>query len=251
MTLQEFFQENHKVALGFSGGVDSSYLLYAAMEYGAEIQAYFVNSQFQPAFELEDARRLAKELGAELTILELDALADSAVAENPENRCYYCKNHVFGSIAKQAARDGYSLLIDGTNASDDAADRPGTQALEELQVRSPLKECGLTKEDVRTLSKEAGLFTWNKPSYACLATRIPYGETITDENLHRVEGAENVLRLMGFSDFRVRKRGETALIQMPECQMISAIKLREELMLGIRPYFQKVALDVEGRVSHD
>lgn len=251
MTLQDFFRENNKVALGFSGGVDSSYLLYAATKYGADVQAYFVKSQFQPEFELEDARRLADEVGARLCIMELNALCDPDVVRNPEDRCYYCKNNVFGNILAQAAKDGYSVIIDGTNASDDASDRPGTRALAEMKVRSPLRECGLTKDVVRRLSREAGLFTWNKPSYACLATRIPHGEEITDDKLHRVEGAENVLRMMGFSDFRVRKRGDTGLIQVPECQMVSVIRLREEIALGIRPYFEKIALDLEGRKAHD
>ncbi len=110
MTLQDFFRENNKVALGFSGGVDSSYLLYAATKYGADVQAYFVKSQFQPEFELEDARRLADEVGARLCIMELDALCDPDVARNPEDRCYYCKNNVFGNILAQAAKDGYSVI---------------------------------------------------------------------------------------------------------------------------------------------
>ncbi len=251
MTLQEFFAANPKVAMGFSGGVDSSYLLYAGRKYGADVKAYYMKTAFQPQFEFEDAMRLARDIGAEVTVLEEDILKYPDVTANPSDRCYYCKNKIFGAICAEALRDGYDVIIDGTNASDDADDRPGMKALNEMKILSPLRLCGLTKDDVRALSKEAGLFTWNKPSYACLATRIPTGEEITEESLKRVEQAEDVLRLMGFSDFRIRKRGETAWIQIPECQMMSVIRLKEEIQLGIRPYFKEMVLDLKGRVAND
>ena len=251
MTLKEFFEQNNKVAMGFSGGVDSSYLLYAGRKYGADVRPYYMKTAFQPEFEFEDAKRLARDIGAEITVLERDILACDEVAENPPDRCYYCKNQIFGAICSEALRDGYTTVIDGTNASDDADDRPGMKSLSELKVLSPLRLCGLTKDDVRELSREAGLFTWNKASYACLATRIPAGERITERSLARVEGAEDVLRSMGFSDFRIRKRGETAVIQLPECQMISVVRLKEEIQFGIMPYFKDIVLDLKGRVSND
>ena len=195
MDLKDFFRENPKVALAFSGGVDSAYLLYAAGESGASVRAYYVKSAFQPRFELEDARRLAGELGADMRILEEDVLADAQVASNPRDRCYHCKKRLFTAIAKAAAEDGFSVLMDGTNASDDAGDRPGMRAL---------RECGLTKAEIRRLSKEAGLFTWDKPAYACLATRIPTGTEITEEKLCRTERAESYLASVGLRDFRVR-----------------------------------------------
>lgn len=204
MDLKDFFRENPKVALAFSGGVDSAYLLYAAGESGASVRAYYVKSAFQPRFELEDARRLAGELGADMRILEEDVLADAQVASNPGDRCYHCKKRIFTAIAKAAAEDGFSVLMDGTNASDDAGDRPGMRALRELEVRSPLRECGLTKAEIRRLSKEAGLFTWDKPAYACLATRIPTGAEITEERLCRTERTESYLASVGLRDFRVR-----------------------------------------------
>lgn len=176
MTLQEFFQENHKAAIAFSGGVDSAYLLYAAMQCGADVRAYYVKTQFQPAFELADARRLAEQLGAPMTVLQQDALASEQVAQNPADRCYYCKQGIFSGILQAAAADGYTLILDGTNASDDAGDRPGMRALRELCVRSPLRECGLTKSEIRARSKQAGLFTWNKPAYACLASGNACGQ---------------------------------------------------------------------------
>ena len=135
MTLSRFFRENPRAALGFSGGVDSAYLLYAALTAGAQVKAYYVKSPFQPRFELEDARRLAEELGADWEVLEGDPLADPQVAENPPNRCYFCKRMIFGRIAEAARRDGFSLLLDGTNASDDDGDRPGIRALRELSFQ--------------------------------------------------------------------------------------------------------------------
>ena len=188
MTLNEFFAAHPKCALGFSGGVDSAYLLYAGVQAGADIRPYYIKTAFQPRFERDDALRLAGELGVEVTVLELDALADPRVAANPAERCYYCKQNLFRALKARAAADGYTVLLDGTNASDEAGDRPGMRALRELEVRSPLRECGLTKADIRRLSREAGLFTWDKPAYACLATRIPTGEAITGEILARVEG---------------------------------------------------------------
>lgn len=193
MNLQEFFTENPRVAIAFSGGVDSSYLLYAALHHGARARAYYVNSAFQPAFELEDARRLAGELNADMKVLPVDVLASEAVTANPPDRCYHCKQMIFRTILAAAEADGFTVLLDGTNASDDAGDRPGMRALRELAVRSPLRECGLTKSDVRRLSREAGLFTWDKPAYACLATRVPAGQPITARDLAVTEAAESYL----------------------------------------------------------
>lgn len=178
MELAEFFKDHPKVALAFSGGVDSSYLLYAALQNGADVHAYYVKSAFQPQFELEDAQKLAKQVGAKLTIMQANVLANETVVANPKNRCYYCKQVIFTGIGKQAAQDGYTTLLDGTNASDDAADRPGMKALQELSVLSPLRLCGLTKTEIRKRSKAAGLFTWDKPSYACLATRFLLGRPL-------------------------------------------------------------------------
>ena len=186
MTLQEFFTEHPKAALGFSGGVDSSYLLYAGIKAGADIRPYFIKTAFQPEFELEDAKRLCAQLGAELYIIELDALTNPDVVKNPANRCYYCKTGLFGTLQQRAKADGYTVLLDGTNASDDAGDRPGMKALTEMSVLSPLRLCGLSKAQIRELSREAGLFTWDKPAYACLATRVPTGEAITEALLARV-----------------------------------------------------------------
>ncbi len=251
MNITEFFKEHPKVALGFSGGVDSSYLFYAAVKAGADIRAYYVHGPFQAAFEYEDALRVARDIGAEdrLTVIEADVLSHHEVTENPWNRCYYCKNLVFGTITERAAADGYTTIIDGTNASDDPSDRPGVKALQEMHVLSPLQICGMTKSDIREASKAAGLFTWNKPSNACLATRIPTGEEITQEKLDAVEHAEDALRKLGFSDLRVRKRGDIGLIQLPAEQFADAVSKRTEIEDALHPYFPQLALDLQDRAS--
>jgi len=247
VNLEQFFKQNPKVAIGFSGGVDSSYLLFTGLRAGADVQAYYVKAAFQPQFEFEEAKKLAALIGANMKVLELDVLNNKTVLANPSDRCYHCKLEIFGALVARAKADGYPLIIDGTNASDDADDRPGMKALAEMTVRSPLRECGLTKDDVRRLSKEAGLFTWDKPSYACLATRIPTGHAITGELLQRVEKAEDALFALGFSDFRVRVYHEAARLQFPENQIAAALAQREQIIKSIKPYFQAVLLDLEGR----
>ena len=247
MTLEQFFQENPRCALGFSGGVDSAYLLYAGVKAGADIRPYFIKTAFQPAFELADAQKLAEGLGVEVTVLELDALADPRVAANPADRCYFCKQNLFRTLKERAVADGYPVLLDGTNASDEAGDRPGMRALAELSVRSPLRECGLTKAEIRARSKEAGLFTWDKPAYACLATRVPAGEAITADLLARVEGAEDALFRLGYTDFRVRVFHSAARLQLPRGQMERAVREAEELRQALKPYFTPILLDLEGR----
>ena len=247
MTLEQFFQENPRCALGFSGGVDSAYLLYAGVKAGADIKPYFIKTAFQPSFELADARNLAAGLGVEVTVLELDALADPQVAANPADRCYYCKQNLFRTLKERAIADGYPVLLDGTNASDEAGDRPGMRALAELSVRSPLRECGLTKAEIRARSREAGLFTWDKPAYACLATRVPAGEAITAETLARVEGAEDALFRLGYTDFRVRVFHGATRLQLPRGQMERAVREAEELRQALKPYFTPILLDLEGR----
>lgn len=247
MDLSQFFRQCPKAALGFSGGVDSAYLLYAAVENGAQVQPYFVKTAFQPQFELEDARRLCAQLGVELSVLDLDILNVPQVAENPADRCYFCKKALFGRLKEQAQQDGYTVLMDGTNASDDAGDRPGMRALGELSVRSPLRECGITKAQVRALSKKAGLFTWDKPAYACLATRIPTGEKIRAEVLHQVEQAEAALSGMGYSDFRVRVFHGAARLQLPGGQLSKAVEQRGAVREALAPWFETVLLDLKAR----
>lgn len=245
MDLQDFFRENPRAALAFSGGVDSAYLLYAAVQAGVQVKPYFVKTAFQPEFELEDALKLGRQLGVEITVISHDILP--AAGHNPKDRCYYCKKALFGALLQRAREDGFQLVMDGTNASDDASDRPGMKALEEMAVRSPLRECGLTKDMIREKSRQAGLFTWNKPAYACLATRFPTGTAITEEALRKVEMAEETLFSLGFMDFRVRVFAGAARIQVKEAQMSGLLDRREEILRVLKPLFQGVFLDLEGR----
>lgn len=247
MELERFFAENPCAAVAFSGGADSAYLLYAAVKAGANVKAYYVKTAFQPQFELEDAKKLAGELGTPMQVLPLDILCDQAVKANPPDRCYHCKKRIFSAIRAAAAQDGFSVLLDGTNASDDAGDRPGIRALKELSVRSPLREAGLTKAEIRRLSKEAGLFTHDKPAYACLATRIPTGETITAEKLRRTEWAETYLAGLGLRDFRVRAMGNTAKLQVRASDLNLVVTHREQITAELGKAYEGVLLDLEVR----
>ncbi len=247
MDLQHFFAQHNKVALAFSGGVDSAYLLYAAKACGAQVKAYFVKTPFQPTFEYEDALRLARQLGLELNVLELDVLCDPVIAANPPDRCYHCKKAIFTAISHSAAQDGYPVVIDGTNASDDASDRPGMTALAELSVLSPLRLCGITKDQIRKLSKDAGLFTHDKPAYACLATRIPTGTPIDRDALDKTQQAEEYLKALGFRDFRIRMLGSDARIQVRQEQLPLVLEHRQEMIAELKKYYDHVLLDLEVR----
>lgn len=247
MELKEFFKKNPKVALGFSGGVDSSYLLYAGKKYSADIKAYYIQTQFQPEFELKDALDIATQMGVDFEIVEYDSLQNEDVVANDENRCYYCKQKIFGKIVEKALEDGYTTIVDGTNASDDEAERPGMRVLKEMNVLSPIKLCNLSKEDVRRLSKKAGLQTWNKPSYSCLATRIKTGEELTAEKLKNIEAGEMALMKLGFEDFRLRlSRGE-AKLQVKAEQMLMVFDKKEEIKVALNNLFNHIVLDLEER----
>lgn len=251
MELQDFFAENPRAVLAFSGGTDSAYLLWEGLRLGADIRACFADTPFQPAFEREDARRMAAALGVPLTVVPFDVLAVPGVAENPPDRCYLCKRALFTALTRRAAEEGYPLVIDGTNASDRAAERPGMRALSELGVRSPLRECGITKAEVRARSREAGLFTWRKPAYACLATRAATGERLTPALLARVEQAEDVLRALGFSDFRVRTAGGAARLELRAEDFDRAARRRAELLAALGDLFSPVSLDLRVRSDPD
>lgn len=251
MKLNEFLKQNPRFALAFSGGTDSSYLLYAAKAAGCDVRPYLIRSPFQPQFELDDARRVVESLGLSLTVVTFDILQDPDVRSNPPDRCYFCKKALFTQLWERSRSDGYDLLCDGTNASDDEGDRPGMRALRELDVRSPLRECGLTKPEIRGLSREAGLFTGDKPAYACLATRIPAGTEITAPLLQKVERAENTLFELGFSDFRVRYFGGAAKLQFPEEQFQNAIERRTKIVSALAPDFDAVLLDLSPRETEE
>lgn len=245
--LKTFFGDHPRIALAFSGGCDSAYLMYVARACGAQVCAYYVHSCFQPRFELEDARRLADELQVQMRILEADVLSDERVRKNPADRCYYCKQHIFEAIAQAAREDGFEYIMDGTNVSDDASDRPGMRALKERGVLSPLRMCGITKAQVRKFSQQAGLFTWNKPAYACLATRIPTGTEIEKNTLERVERAEDQLARMGFAGFRVRVTPNGARLELQEGQMPLLLEKRRDILAALETDFHEITLNLKPR----
>ena len=251
MTIQEFFQNNPVAAIAFSGGVDSAFLLHEAARYAERTAAYFVSTPFQPVFELADAQATAQRIGVPLTVLDFDVLTVPEAAANPTDRCYYCKRALFTLLLDRARADGFPLVLDGGNASDDAGDRPGMRALRELGVRSPLRECGVTKADIRRLSREAGLPVWDKPSYACLATRIPAGTAITAKDLRRVAEGESALMALGLSDFRLRLRGESALLQVRSEQMALARELLANPPAALIRNFSTVTLDAVPRETRE
>lgn len=246
MELNEFLR-GKSAALAFSGGTDSALLLAAAVKAGCRVQPYFVDSAFQPRFERRDAERLASQLGVELRVIEARPLEEEPVRANGPLRCYYCKKMIFTALVKAAAADGFAEVWDGTNASDDAADRPGMRALAELKVTSPLRLCGLTKADVRRMSDELGLFTAQKPAYACLATRVPAGTPLDADTLGRVEQAEGALMAMGFSDLRVRVLGRLGRLQLPAGQLEEAARRHKEITGTLAPWFDGVLLDLAPR----
>lgn len=190
--LADFFARSPRLALAFSGGCDSSYLLEAALDAGCEVGAYCVKTAFQADFELDDARLVLSDAQAKrpdaqvlLHVLDLDILSQGDVCANPPDRCYRCKRFILGAVRDAAQRDGFDVLIDGTNASDDPARRPGFRALAELGVISPLRRAGMTKDDVRAASRALGVLTADKPSFSCLATAVAHGEPLTVASLGR------------------------------------------------------------------
>jgi len=251
MTIQEYFRRDPIVAVAFSGGVDSAWLLHEALQYAQRTRAYFVRTPFQPAFELADARATAEQLGAELTVIDFDILTLPEVTANPHDRCYHCKKALFTLIAARAMADGFPLVADGSNASDDAGDRPGMVALRELGVVSPLRQCGITKADIRSMSRQAGIPLWDKPSYACLATRVPTGTAITLPDLHRVERGEQLLMDAGFTDFRLRLRGSRGLLQVRREEMARARVQLPALASLLAEDFEDILLDDTPRASRE
>ena len=184
--LKEFFEQNTRVARAFSGGADSCYLLHMARRFGADVTAYFIKSQFQSDMELEAAQSFASSEGASLKVIETDVLSVGTVIDNPLDRCYQCKTNMFLLMKREASDDGIPVILDGSNASDNEERRPGMRALREQGIRSPLRECGLTKGEVLELSREEGLPGWNAPKVVCPAVKLPFGERLSVEKLEEI-----------------------------------------------------------------
>jgi uncharacterized protein len=252
LRLCEIIAKLGSVAVAYSGGTDSAYLLASCLDVlGPErVLALTADSPLMPRAELAQARDLANQLGARHIVIVSDDLANEAIVANPPDRCYYCKFSRFEALLKIAHAEGQACLIHGENADDVTDYRPGSRAAEELGIRAPLREAGLTKADVRALSKQRGLPTWNRPANACLASRFPYGTPLTIEDLARVERAENTLRrALSLSQLRVRDHFPVARLEVPPFEIarlaqqeMRAIAVAELKALGYR----YVALDLLG-----
>ncbi len=240
-----------RVALGFSGGVDSSFLLRASLDaLGPEnVLAVIADTPSLPRKEFAEALRLAEGMGVACLVIDPDELSDPSYAANPADRCYFCKKHLFELVAQVAAEKGFACVLDGNNADDAGDYRPGRRAALELGVKSPLMEAGLTKAEIRVLSAKAGLPTADKPAMACLASRIPYGTPVTAEVLAQVERAEEAVRGAGFAQCRVRHHGEVARVEVPVAGLPALLEngVREAVVQGVKAAgYRYVTVDLQG-----
>ncbi|MDY7010811.1 MAG: ATP-dependent sacrificial sulfur transferase LarE [Planctomycetota bacterium] len=246
---REILRKLQRVIVAFSGGTDSSMLLAMAAEtLGTEnVLAVMAVSTIFPQRERTTAGQIADLLGVELKEFETPQLADANFTANPTDRCYYCKAMLLGRLKKLADEGGFSAVITGSNADDENDYRPGRRAEQQLGVRCPLAESGLTKSDIRSASRAMGLPNWDRPAFACLATRIPYGREITAEKLSRIDQSEEVLLSLDFPQCRVRDHDTIARIEVPADLIERAVALRESIAGPLKALgYTYVALDLEG-----
>ena len=236
------------LAVAFSGGVDSTYLLHEAVKAGKEkVTALIMKTPSVPERELDEAVAFCKSRGISFFVLPADPFSAAGFRENGRDRCYICKHFLFSALLEKAKEEGIPFVVDGTNADDRKEFRPGLKALKELDIRSPLAEAGLTKKEIRELSEKEGLPTWNKPSFSCLATRFPYGEELTVEKLRRTEAAENLLADLGFTQRRVRVHGNLARIEVLPAEIPLLLERRDMISSRLEELgFLYTTVDLKG-----
>jgi uncharacterized protein len=249
--LKGIFQTMERVLVAFSGGVDSALLLKVARDTLGDknVLAVTALSPLYPERELAGAKRLIETLGVKHRLIESNELEIPGFSKNPSNRCYYCKDKLFRELLDLAKEEAIPFVVEGSTLDDDQDHRPGRIAIKELGIQSPLKEAMFTKSEVRELSKGLGLSTWDKPSFACLASRFPYGEEITEEGLRMVDEAEGFLFGLGFKQVRVRHYGKLARIEIlkEEMDRLMNDSLREKVVSHLRKIgYRYITLDLQG-----